>query len=74
MEQIPKIRLTRSAELDEAKHITDDIMKKLFKNYSPMPNTPNTMDAYDTIEDFCAINNIVQKIIFRRNASYYKKT
>jgi hypothetical protein len=30
MEQIPKIRLTRSPELDEAKQITDDIMKKLF--------------------------------------------
>ena len=77
MEQLPKIKLTRSPELDEAKKITDDITKKLFKNYMPIPiTTSNTpicdMDAYETIEDLCAINNIVHKIILRRNASYSK--
>lgn len=79
--ELPKIKLTRSPELDEAKKITDDITKKLFKNYTststststPISNTSiSDMDAYETIEDLCAIHNIVHRMILRRNASYSK--
>jgi hypothetical protein len=83
--ELQKIKLTRSPELDEARKITDDITKKLFKNYSPISiptSTPTStpisntsisdMDAYETIEDLCAIHNIVHRMILRRNASYSK--
>ena len=54
----------------EAKKLTDDLTKKLFKHYKETPHIPLTMaEAYENITDMVTIEELLYKIIERRNNS-----
>jgi hypothetical protein len=66
-----KLKRTTNSTLNESKLITDQIIKKIYKNYKTTPHTPiSDQDANDNISDLVAIQEIIHRIIIRRNNSY----
>ena len=66
-----KLKRTKNPALDESNLITDQIIKKIYKNYKTTPHNPiSEEDANDNISDLVAIQEIIYRIIIRRNASY----
>ena len=66
-----KLKRTTNSTLNESKLITDQIIKKIYKNYKITPHTPiSDQDANDNISDLVAIQEIIHRIIIRRNNSY----
>ena len=66
-----KLKKTTTPALNESKLITNQITKKLYKNYKTTPHTPiSEEDANDNISDLVAIQEIIHRIIIRRNNSY----
>jgi hypothetical protein len=56
--------------LKESKLITSQIIKKIFKNYKTTPHIPTSEEeANDNITDLVMIQEIIQRIITRRNNS-----
>ncbi len=54
----------------ESKLITKQIIKKIFKNYKTTPHVPTSdQDASDNITDLVAMQEIILRIIIRRDNS-----
>jgi len=55
---------------DESKLIIKQIIKKIYKNYKTTPHIPTSEDeANDNITDLLAIQEIILRIIIRRDNS-----
>jgi hypothetical protein len=66
-----KLKRTTNTALNESKLITNQITKKIYKNYKTTPHTPiSEEDANDNISDLVSIQEIIHRIIIRRNNSY----
>jgi hypothetical protein len=66
-----KLKRTINPALNESKLITDQITKKIYKNYKTTPHIPiSEEDANDNISDLVAIQEIIHRIIIRRNNLY----
>ena len=66
-----KIKLIKNDIDIESKKIIDLIIKKIYEDYKNIPHNEFTYDeAHDQIEDLCAIGEIINRIIIRRNNSY----
>ena len=66
-----KLKRTTNPALNESKLITNQITKKIYKNYKTTPHTPiSEEDANDNISDLVSIQEIIHRIIIRRNNSY----
>ena len=66
-----KLKRTTNPDLNESKLITDQITKKIYKNYKTTPHTSiSEEDANDNISDLVSIQEIIHRIIIRRNNSY----
>jgi hypothetical protein len=49
----------------------NQITKKIYKNYKTTPHTPiSDQDVNDNISDLVAIEELIHKIIIRRDNSY----
>jgi hypothetical protein len=54
----------------ESKLITKQIIKKIYKNYKTTPHIPTSdQDANDNITDLMAIQEIILRMIIRRDNS-----
>jgi hypothetical protein len=57
--------------LKESKLLTSQIIKKIYKNYKITPHIPTSEEeANDNITDLVMIQEIIQRIITRRNNSF----
>ena len=66
-----KLKRTTNPDLNESKLITTQITKKIYKNYKTTPHTPiSEEDANNNISDLVAIQEIIHRIIIRRDNSY----
>ena len=66
-----KWKRTTNPALNESKLITNQITKKIYKNYKTTPHTPiSDQDVNDNISDLVAIEEFIHRIIIRRNNSY----
>ena len=66
-----KLKRTINPTLNESKLITTQITKKIYKNYKTTPHTPiSEEDANNNISDLVAIQEIIHRIIIRRDNSY----
>ena len=66
-----KLKRTTNPALNESKLITTQITKKIYKNYKTTPHTTiSEEDANDNISDLVAIQEIIHRIIIRRDNSY----
>jgi hypothetical protein len=66
-----KLKRTTNPALNESKLIINQITKKIYKNYKTTPHMPICdQDANDDISDLVAIQEIIHRIIIRRNNSY----
>ena len=66
-----KLKRTTNPALNESKLITNQITKKIYKNYKTTPHTSiSEEDANDNISDLVSIQEIIHRIIIRRNNSY----
>ncbi len=60
--------------LDEAKLIRNQILKKIYKNYKTIPHLPTSEEeANDNITDLVTVQEIIHRIIVRRNNSFLEK-
>jgi hypothetical protein len=60
-------------DVTEAREISNKIIKDLYKNYKKLEETPTSMDdAMNTVEDLVQITEILQRLIERRNNTWYK--
>jgi hypothetical protein len=74
MENPPKFKRTQGPEYEEAKKITNAVVKKIFKEYTLLPHIPaSELEAYENVDDICAIHDIIHTMILRRNASWFKR-
>ena len=65
-------RRTKSATTEEAKKLTDNLIKVIFKHYKEMPHTPlSPIEAYEQVSDMATIEELLCKIIDRRNRSLH---
>ena len=66
-----KLKRTTNTALNESKLITNQITKKIYKNYKTTPHISiSDQDANDNISDLVAIEELIHRIIIRRNNSY----
>jgi hypothetical protein len=66
-------KLKRKSALDESKLITNQIIKKIYKNYKSIPHTPTSEEeANDNLTDLVTIQESIQRIIIRRDYSFIK--
>ena len=66
-----KIRRTKNTVTEEAKKLSNQLVKKIFKRYNETPHVPlNMTDAFDNVTDMATITELLCKIIQRRNNSY----
>ena len=66
-----KLKITTNPALNESKLITNQITKKIYKNYKTTPHTSiSDQDVNDNISDLVAIEELIHRIIIRRNNSY----
>jgi hypothetical protein len=69
-----KFSRTKNEVTEEAKHLSDKLIKDLYSNYKQSEQNPLSMqDAMDNVEDLAQITEILQRLISRRNTSYVKK-
>jgi hypothetical protein len=69
-----KFSRTKNEVTEEAKHLSDKLIKDLYSNYKQSEENPLSLqDAMDNIEDLAQITEILQRVISRRNLSYIKK-
>ena len=56
---------------DEAKNISNTIIKKIYKDYNNIQHREHTyQEASDNIDDIIEIQMIIQRMIQRRNITY----
>lgn len=69
-----KLQRTKNEITEEAKEISKKLVKILFTDYKKSEeNQINMDDAFALVEDLAQINEILQRVIERRNESYVKK-
>jgi hypothetical protein len=69
-----KLLRTKNEVTEEAKEISKKLVKILFTDYKKSEeNQINMDDAFALVEDLAQINEILQRVIERRNESYIKK-
>ncbi len=69
-----KLLRTKNEVTEEAKEISKKLVKILFNDYKKSEeNQTNMDDAFALVEDLAQINEILQRVIERRNESYVKK-
>ena len=55
----------------ESSKISKLVIKKIFKDYKDKPHEePSKEEAFDTIEDLIEMQEIISRMIVRRNNSY----
>jgi hypothetical protein len=72
MEHINNLKMTKKKDaMDETKLIRNQILKKIYKNYMTIPHLPTSEEeANDNITDLVTIQEIIHRIIVRRNNSF----
>ena len=66
-----RIRRTRDEVTEEAKHLTNELTQKIYKDYKETPHVSLSMaEAFQNISDMATIEELLQNIIQRRNNSY----
>ena len=69
-----KFSRTKNEVTEEAKHLSQKLIKDLYSDYKQSEQNPLSMqDAMDNVEDLAQITEILQRVISRRNVSYIKK-
>lgn len=69
-----KLQRTKNEITEEAKEISKKLVKIIFSDYKiSEENSTNMDDAFALVEDLAQINEILQRVIERRNESYVKK-
>jgi hypothetical protein len=69
-----KLQRTKNEITEEAKEISKKLVKIIFSDYKiSEENQINMDDAFALVEDLAQINEILQRVIERRNESYVKK-
>jgi hypothetical protein len=69
-----KFSRTKNEVTEEAKHLSQKLIKDLYSDYKQSEQNPLSMqDAMDNVEDLAQITEILQRVISRRNVSYVKK-
>ena len=69
-----KFSRTKNEVTEEAKHLSDKLIKDLYSDYKQSEeNSLSMQDAMDNVEDIVQITEILQRLISRRNTSYVKK-
>ena len=69
-----KLQRTKNEITEEAKEISKKLVKIIFSDYKKSEeNQINMDDAFALVEDLAQINEILQRVIERRNESYVKK-
>ena len=71
MEHINTNHTKKKNAQEESKLIRNQIIKKIYKNYKTSPHTPTSEEeANDNITDLETIQEIIHRIIIRRNNSF----